>query len=232
MRTVTTSPPLVWTVDEPPASCGGAIGTLASGGGEFCMFGMSDDEDEVATDDDDEQIERNVVASTIQQGGGAFAATSGCALSLERLGLVGLDLEPEPLPRPPRQSTGSEAPSCSSPLLSPLIAGLNPFLSPLRLDLPPPGLAPGQVAAGDADEAPGCFLGPAASDSMIAANAGSGEAGVDVHHLLVEMGDLVCKLQQRQPLAITSLEVSPEELLSRLAHFRQLGGGGEPRRRP
>lgn len=184
---------------------------------EICLLGMTDDEEE-GNDADDvdsgDDIEKNVVASALQEGrgGGAFVAHSRSSVGLH---LVGLDAE-------------ADAP-CSPParVMSPLIAQLNPFNDLDALSLPP--------AATDGpsflEEAIGVEVSPvsgaAGSNAASARLAGSkaeepGDCRPDVQHLLVEMGDLVCKLQQRRDLALASQEASPEELLERLAHFRDV----------
>lgn len=94
------------------------------------------------------------------------------------------------------ESTGSPR------LLSPLLAQLNPFLSRVQeIQLPPPAAATSAAAAERRPE-------PATDTST--------------HPLLVEMGELVCRLQQRQALTVTSREDSPEALMARLAHFREV----------
>jgi len=175
--------------------------------GEICMFGMSDDEQDLPSDDEDDQLERNVVASTIQEGSGAAFATNVC-------------FEPEDLDLGLPASDGALSPlSAASPrMLSPLIAQLNPFMSPPLFNLPP--------AAGAVD---GMSLASCGAEQDAALTHGEpmgaapeSGAAADVRHLLAEMGDLVCKLQQKQEMAITAQEVSPDELLKRLVHFREV----------
>jgi len=189
------------------------------------MFGMSDDDDEDPASDDEDELERNVVASTIQEGGGAAFATA--TIDPERLGLAGFDPFDQPGHRP---AAGSEL-SSSSPLLSPLIAQLNPFTPPPPLDLPAPALPRGAPASGLGQELswepdqPGALAAPPEPPGAGGPEAGTGRP--EVQQMLDEMGDLVCKLQQRQELAITAQEVSPAELLERLAHFRDVANSGE-----
>lgn len=79
----------------------------------------------------------------------------------------------------------------------------------------PPTAGPDSVEINDApipDEA--------SSTAEVAARSLSPE--VDAQRLLVEMGELVVKLQQRQEIGITTQEVSPEDLFARLAHFREV----------
>lgn len=174
--------------------------------GEICMFGM-DDEDK---SEDEDIMERNVVASAIMEGGdgGAFANLSG-QLDAAKLGLGELDFDGSSQPSS-RKASGEEN---AKKMLSPLIAQLNPFLKPPSMDLPPPAGEP----LGPGEEAESPSLAPAST-------SGAAEpAQKAVHVLLEEMGDLVCQLQKRQELAIVQQEASPEELLQRLEHFREVG---------
>mmetsp|Transcript_108039 Transcript_108039/g.301266 ORF Transcript_108039/g.301266 Transcript_108039/m.301266 type:complete len:740 (-) Transcript_108039:51-2270(-) len=180
---------------------------------EIRMFGMSDDEDEDIASDDEDDMERNVVASTIQEGNGAAFAT--ICLDPDHLGLTRLNpLDEQPSRRPSPASDGSGA---SPRRLSPLIAQLNPFVPapPPSLDLPPPATAWGAEEPRPATPEPVDSQGPA--------------GGMEVRHLLAEMGDLVCRLQQWQGLTITAQEASPDECLERLAHFREVAGSTELR---
>lgn len=174
--------------------------------GEICMFGM-DDEDK---SEDEDIMERNVVASAIMEGGdgGAFANLSG-QLDAAKLGLGEFDFDGSSQPSS-RKASGEEN---SRKMLSPLIAQLNPFLQPPSLDLPPSAGEP----LGPGEEAESLALAQAST-------SGAAEpAQKAVHVLLEEMGDLVCRLQKRQELAIVQQEASPEELLHRLEHFREVG---------
>lgn len=88
-------------------------------------------------------------------------------------------------------------------MVSPLIARLNPFMP---------------------------LWGPARSMSIVdtsqEAETKTGEAVSkqgDAHHILVEMGDLLRRFQQRQELESTEQEVPLEVLLCGLEHFRDLG---------
>jgi len=114
---------------------------------------------------------------------------------------------------------------------SPLIAGLNPFSSPWMpgLALPPSAIGPdGQRSPDEELDEGSAEPRPCPSEGQLGpAVAGQSEEDLpDVQHLLVEMGDLVCKLQQRRELSLTSQEVAPEELLTRLAHFREVARAG------
>jgi hypothetical protein len=196
------------------------------------MFGMSDDDDAENEEREagDQEMERNVVASTLSEarGDGAFA---GAALSFdsEPLGLSGLEtLEQEPS-RPQR-----------SPLMtsSPLIAQLNPFGTPPWAEPQSPHGIPEfelPVAAFAALSASGEIdpLGKNADQHLASAAYEVGnpelpsvvrddsQAG-PVDLLLVEMGDLVCRLQRKRELAIAAHEVTADELLARLAHFQEI----------
>jgi len=204
--------------------------------GEICMFGMSDDEAE------EDEMAGNVVASALEAdhgGGGAFAC-AGRSLDLAGLGLTGVDaLEAE---------TKIQR---RSPMLtaSPLIQQLNPFGTPPwiadRSPSPPlqrmPDLELPAAAVPTGESASELFLagdlGPLPSNeanmSTVAASAND-NVGPEPSHvvpdgpvdrLLVEMGDLVCKLHDRVDLAMATHEVSAEELLDRLAHFREVDYG-------
>lgn len=216
-------------------------------------MGMSDDDDAEKESDDEEDTDtdRNVVASAVQQSSaGAFIV--GPSLAPASLGLTepdnAFDLGILAANRSRRPSISS-CEGGASPLMSPLIAQLNPFTTPplgvrRAPDLPwaeelPPaafdqGAEPGDVGtscvlgiAGAADSGIGAAMidGLAKEDDSEAASAQT-DAQM---RLLVEMGDLVCKLQERRELSITSLAVSPEDLFSRLAHFRELAGSAELR---
>eukprot|EP00913_Durusdinium_trenchii_P017359 g16325.t1 len=104
-------------------------------------------------------------------GGGAFAG--GCRVDAAKLGLP--DFESDGQPSISRRSSEALG-SSPKAMFSPLIAQLNPFQPP-QMDLPEPG-----------DPAPG--------DEEGTGNAESQEASVA--QLVEEMGDLVCRLQQRQ----------------------------------
>jgi len=184
---------------------------------EIRMFGMSDDEDEDPASEDEDEIERNIVASTIQDSSGAAFATACPDDDPESLGLAGLDfLEHRP-------SFASDGSGISPRLLSPLIAQLNPFIpSPPSLDLPPAAVAWGGLVEEQTSQGPG--VAGTAETAPVPVAAGSGP---EVHRLLAEMGDLVCKLQKRPALAITTREVLPGELLDRLTYFREVGASSE-----
>lgn len=196
------------------------------------MFGMSDDEEDLPSDD--EEDERNVVASTIREGGGgAFAATS---IDLKRLGMgiAGLDIFDQSSTQR-RPSIGSDGASGSTPRtkLSPLIAQLNPFTPPQNLDPLPPSAWDYGTGMGETGFTPRGHEGPMSSAAGLPSDQsgfpeeGNSEGNPDVRHLLVEMGELVCMLQQKRELAITSQEVMPEDLLDRLAHFKELANSKE-----
>lgn len=230
-------------------------------GDEIFLMGMSDDEeaDRESDDEEDNDTQRNVVASAVQQSSaGAFIV--GPSLAPPSLGLAEpdttLDLGLLAASRSRRPSVSSCEGGGSSPLLSPLIAQLNPFATPplgsrrapelpWAEELPPAGdystgrlfeqgAALGEVSTGGDNSA----VGAANSGASTAMTHGlvteddseAASAQTDAQmRLLVEMGDLVCKLQERRELSITSLAVSPEDLLSRLAHFRELAGSAELR---
>lgn len=227
-------------------------------GDEIFLMGMSDEEeaDKESEDEEDNDTERNVVASAVQQSSaGAFIV--GAGLAPPSLGLTeadpALDLGLLAASRSRRPSVSSCEGGGASPLLSPLIAQLNPFTPPLGVrrapelpwaeELPPAGdystgrlfghgPAPDRLSVGSND----CAVGAADSGGSAAVmdtaedDSEAASAQTDAQtRLLVEMGDLVCKLQERRELSITSLEVSNEEMLSRLAHFRDLAGSAELR---
>lgn len=211
--------------------------------GEIWMFGISDDDVDSEEGDDDPEDEflfgRNIVASAIQEGGeelGAFASQGVGklgSLDAEVLGLLG----------PPDGGGGGgvaeTASTRSSPhlgpadppkLMSPLIAQLNPFQQAPNLDLPPPafdlvGLSPPADSAAGSSSHPGPD-----PQQLFAADDGDGtptsgaraQERSEVQPLLVDMGDLVCRLQQRQDLDITLREELPEDMLERLEHFREV----------
>ncbi|CAE7477588.1 unnamed protein product [Symbiodinium microadriaticum] len=174
--------------------------------GEICLFGMSDDEEEKMPSDEDD-VERNVVASAIVEGGGGGAfATASTRIDVSKLGLADLESDQPGLSRRSSQASPRQR-------FSPLIAQLNPFQPPPSLDLPPGHAAAQSPPALDAagPEEDGVSSGVAKAD--------------DVGLLVEQMGDLVCRLQQRQDLAIFSEETYPEELLRRLDHFREVAKG-------
>lgn len=241
---VTTSP--VMAIEAPGMGSATTTGACSSSAGrsglrlsthdglsEICMFGMSDDEDEDVASDVPGEMERNVVASTIQEGSGAAFATT--CLEPEQLGFAGLSLLEHRVSH--RPSLRSEASSASPRMLSPLIAQLNPFMPPPILHLPPAGSGGLALGLHGAHDAVSGVRGPEEAAPIAIAvppePTGKFEACpvscTDVHHLLAEMGDLVCKLQQKQELAITSREVSPDELLERLIHFKEMASSAELR---
>lgn len=211
---------------------------------DICMFGMSDDErsDPSEEDADEQEIDSHVVAATLQESGaGAFIAA--CPLQSEQLGFaVGLSLEGGASSKAAASSAvnasvGSEAPGPDR-TLSPLIAQLNPFLTPPPLSLPEAendvaydASKPSSHRGADAEAAEAQAATAAASAGVITSSRCAGiavEAGedseisVDAQRLLVEMGELVFKLQQRRELSLATQEVGTEELLARLEHFREV----------
>lgn len=187
---------------------------------EICMFGMSDDEEDELASEEDDDMEHNVVANTMKEGGGAAFANT--CIDPGRLGLASLDLPDQAAAQ--RPAAGNEA-AGTPRMLSPLIAQLNPFTPPPRLDLPPAALGPPGIG-----ETAVVARGPAEmATTGAAAPVESPGVPQDVQHLLAEMGDLVCKLQQKQELHVTSQEVPSDELLERLAHFRELARSPELR---
>mmetsp|Transcript_138062 Transcript_138062/g.349827 ORF Transcript_138062/g.349827 Transcript_138062/m.349827 type:complete len:328 (+) Transcript_138062:122-1105(+) len=123
------------------------------------------------------------------------------------------------------------APSAQPPSLDlpPVVMGVS-CVSPssIGMDASPLGGASVLVAAdgGSAglmtDEGAGVGMGVSAGAGATAAGTLSTETHPDVQHLLVEMGDLMCHLQQKQVLAITQQEVQPEVMFERLQHFREV----------
>jgi hypothetical protein len=97
--------------------------------------------------------------------------------------------------------------------LSPLIAQLNPFLSPPPLTLP------------EADE-----LGAAWSATPLFEGDRGEEDSSSEHPLRTEMRELVCRMQQCQ-LSLTLQEVDTEELFAKLAHFQEFADSAELRPR-
>lgn len=214
--------------------CGGSASakTSADDGGEICLHGMSSDEDDDVDeayesqeedDDDCEDLERNVVASVIKGGGGGAFASPGASKtgSMEAFGTPSgmLDLFVEEGP-----STSSRLRSRASPLLRPVEVTRSPLLGP---SAPPLELPSAAIGDGEGD---GGLL-PAAGDSFIgdgAAGCSSQQVEHDVQHLMEEMGELMCLLQQQQQeLAIYSQEVKAEDLLEKLEHFRQVARNEE-----
>lgn len=238
---------------------------------DFRMLGYDDDEDQHQSDGgstrsrSDSETERNVVASTLQESNaGAFVMSSGSPLSFAQLGMAAALLEGT-MPRAseagsvfgpssPGSKTGSQAASPRT-FSSPLIAQLNPFLSPPPLQLPdavepmmgavsahsgarvPDIDTTGGASTPHGEAGPGSLTAPLATSAV---GSGVVERGADVtvavdqasagaHHLLVEMGDLVCKLQQRHELSLTQVEIPTENLLARLAHFREVAESSELR---
>lgn len=207
------------------------------------MFGMSDDKGLASEDEEneDEELSRNIVASAIHEGGGggAFASPSNSKvgyLDAEKLGLLGSDTAE--LDAVSRRSSPHLGPAEPPRLMSPLIAQLNPFAQPPSLDLPPaalcsPALPPSAQSEADRDLCSNAGMEPTrlafpaspdgcASPSSPPAPCLLSRERSDVQHLLVEMGGLVCQLQQREDLAITTQEVRPEVMLERLDHFREV----------
>lgn len=214
----------VGTAGYPRASSKGILPSLEAEG-EICMFGMSDDEQELPSDGEDDQLERNVVASTIQEGSGAAFATNVCFEPADLdLGLPASDGALSPL------STGA-----SPRMLSPLMAQLNPFMPLPLLNLPPAvGAVEGMSIAtwGTEKDAASAVATMPAEPVGAAPESGAAAGRVDVQHLLAEMGDLVCNLQQEHEMAITTQEVSSDELLERLLHFREVADNTELQCRP
>jgi len=200
---------------------------------EIQLCGMSDeDEDDEEAQSSEVEEERNIVASTLaESSAGAFVVSSGCVPP--GLACSGDSLEPSPV-----------SPVAARPrMLSPLIAQLNPFGQPPSEEFLLPMGALDAAAAAEARGAPagaalaveavgsgglGVVVEAGAEGARAASEAAgatsSAEAG---KRLLGEMGDLLCKLQQKRELAITSQEVLPDELLVRLAHFQELARSAE-----
>jgi len=213
--------------------------TSAADGGEIMMFGMSDDDDEASAseeedfDEEDEFLGRNVVASAIKGGGcGAFASPGASKVGPMEAFASGFGADPF---ADEASAASSRRLSRASPLLrpvevtrfsstSPLIAMLNPFGYPPSLDLPPAALGPDSDGGGrEADEGDG--EGAEGGEGVGAAStscAASSQVGCDVQHLIEEMGDLMCLLQQQQELSICAQQVQPEDMLERLDHFREV----------
>jgi len=195
-------------------------GTPSETAGEICLFGMSDDEGEEASSEGADE-EADMVAAPERDGvdEGAFAAACGNTLDPEQLGLAALcgpsmgDQRCTVL----RPCSPSMRPRDPPKLLSPLIAQLNPFMPPSRmLDIHLPPAESAHMYTG---------LQP-----PMHAQTPTPEDNMDADQLLVEMGDLVCLLKKKQELAITAQDIRPEELLSRLAHFREIANSDEMRR--
>lgn len=187
---------------------------------EMCLLGMTDDEDDendACGADSGDDVERNVVASTLQEGrgGGAFVASSRTGTSCIGLAL-GLDSEADA-----QFNEGMSSPPAR--IMSPLIAQLNPFTDMEAFSLPPAakeGLGAEEMLG---EAIPDAATGLTAASPLLGGSfVDPPDERPDVQHLLVEMGDLVCKLQQRRELALASEEASPEELLERLSHFRDV----------
>jgi len=194
---------------------------------EIFIYGMSEDEDNSDSNSDSDDTERNIVANTIQaeRGGGAFVLQLGAAfLDPEQLGLASLEVEADSAqskPTPAGDSFGSPP-----RMLSPLIAQLNPF-APSWADTGTDAVATeGATTFGTVRASGSPPLGAEDGDSV---GPGIAEETPESHPLLVEMGELVCRLQQRRSLRITSQEASPEDLLARLAHFRELAHSSDLR---
>eukprot|EP00435_Cladocopium_sp_Y103_P023541 s1499_g5.t1 len=177
------------------SSAGGGPQGAGANEGEICLFGMSSDEEDkdAATEDD---LDRNVVASAIMEGGGGGAFATASRMDAAKLGFP--DFESDGQPSLSRRNSDSQGTSPKA-MFSPLIAQLNPFQPPPSMDLPEADPSAEEAASGQA----------------------SASAEANVAQLVEEMGDLVCRLQQRQELQIVSEEVRPEDLYRRLDHFRE-----------
>lgn len=207
---------------RPAASSGSSrSGAALSGtesGGEICMFGMSDNGGYLSEDgegpDEDDLLGRNVVASAVQGGGGGAFASPGTSRMdgfVMGGGLDGLEKDETPV----RQT-------------SPLIAQLNPFAIPPSLDLPAAAvpISASEVARSGTDaDPPHSGRGDKSTESGargMQQSVDSSDVKPDVQHLLVEMGDLMCLLQQQQEVGITLHEVSPADMLENLDHFKEV----------
>eukprot|EP00929_Paragymnodinium_shiwhaense_P008777 TRINITY_DN112756_c0_g1_i1.p1 TRINITY_DN112756_c0_g1~~TRINITY_DN112756_c0_g1_i1.p1 ORF type:complete len:733 (+),score=154.71 TRINITY_DN112756_c0_g1_i1:138-2336(+) len=210
---------------------------------EIRMHGMSSDEEQQQEEDEDtaseagapahdEELRKNIIASTLGEGTGGDGAFADIGATLD-LGLGGLEgcLDSEPPPMKAKQS--------------PLIAGLNPFSTPPWVDENTPWLTapptldlpPSMEAAAASVFEDGADAGPPCSgkesivmkSSLAASGAATMQAMQDdavvsegpVDRLLVDMGGLICKLQQKRELLVTQLEENPQELLERLQYFRE-----------
>lgn len=228
--------------DSSPAPSRRGSKTLPEPTGEIFLLGMSDDEEDEQSDSlsgegaEHDDMEHNVVASTLlERGDGAFVVSSDCPLNPEQLGLASALGFSSSSRASPRQDPSSPR-TCS-----PLIAMLNPFVVPPLLELPAADMdGSGNsrlmetevLGCSNADDGAEAVTGSLAA-SATAQDLGGGaaeadtEASPDAQHLLVEMGDLVCKLQQRRELNLTLQEVPTDDLLARLAHFRELADSVE-----
>jgi len=157
---------------------------------------MSSDEEDKDAASDDDHLDRNVVASAIMEGGGGGAFATASRMDAAKLGFP--DFESDGQPSISRRNSDSQGASPKA-MFSPLIAQLNPFQPP-SMDLPEAEATVGDEAAGNASVQ--------AQETTVA-------------QLVEEMGDLVCRLQQRQELQIVSEEVRPEDLFRRLENFRE-----------
>ena len=178
------------------SSTGAAPREQNPGEGEICLFGMSSDEEDKDAASDDDHLDRNVVASAIMEGGGGGAFATASRMDAAKLGFP--DFESDGQPSISRRNSDSQGASPKA-MFSPLIAQLNPFQPP-SMDLPEAEATVGDEAAG---------------------NASVQAQETSVAQLVEEMGDLVCRLQQRQELQIVSEEVRPEDLFRRLENFRE-----------
>lgn len=147
--------------------------------GDFRMVGMpSDDEKENTPKEEDEEDEATAGIEI-----GTDAVSSSRRSSLEET------------PPPDRR-------------LSPLIAMLNPFLSPPPLELP------------EAEEVDEEGRGPEDIGETCGVVFDGLEDASDAHPLFSDMRDLIYRMQKCQ-LSLAFKEVGMEEMLARLSHFRE-----------
>mmetsp|Transcript_50769 Transcript_50769/g.118637 ORF Transcript_50769/g.118637 Transcript_50769/m.118637 type:complete len:242 (+) Transcript_50769:1-726(+) len=196
---------------------------------EIFYFGMSDEEESDEAVDEEAGASDDVSGVSIHAGEGAFVLGGGSAFDAEDLGLV-VDRQTSPAFPPLRCPTA----------VSPLIAQLNPLLSPVLAPCVNPGfLTQGCVAdhlgmrAGTdrrlstSSRGSGCSspaLGPASCKDQ----PDTGDSRDQ--RLLGEMGELMVKLQHSPELQIASQEIDVMELMERLEHFREVAGSAQIRR--
>jgi len=207
---------------------------------EIFYFGMSDEEEDSDEAVDEEAgVSDDVGSLSIHEGEGAFVLGGGSPFDAEELGLV-VDKQATPASPPLRCPTA----------VSPLIAQLNPLLSPVLAPCVNPGFLAQGCMADAGKEGFSHLAAKAATDRRLSTSSrGSGcsspaigtascHIGKDQpetgdsrdQRLLGEMGELMVKLQHSPELQIASQEIDVTELMERLEHFREVAGSAMIRR--
>lgn len=179
--------------------------------GEICLFGMSDDEK--GSEGEEHQGQND--------DGNLFAAEDAAAFDTETPSRPSENISAmfSPLIQElnPLTAGSPRSHDSGSARGSPPVSGFHsPSSTPLQDEVPPP------IVVMNRDRTPAFGTGGAATSWQDGGEDSSKQELGAANDLLSRMGDLISTLQHRKPMQITQLEISQEEILSQLDHFREL----------